>query len=976
MSALTLDDFGTYFKEVHGHPPFTWQRDLMHEVAVARRWPDTIDLPTGAGKTACIDIAVFALALDAGSSERWSPRRIAMVVDRRVVVDQAARRGISIVRKLESASAGSAAARVRDRLASLTDESKPLRVAVMRGGMPRDDGWARTPDQPTILASTVDQIGSRLLFRGYGVKPGMWPLHAGLLGNDTLILLDEVHLSRPFQQTLDGIRRYRRASETNRFHVVALSATPGVTAARPWGLTDERRKDTLIRQRLGATKIASRVECDGRDELVDRVAQEARKMAIRHATVAVVVNRVDTAHAVVRALLAGANSPAEPRVELLTGRMRPLDRDDRVASIEPLITAIDGRRKRAAATDGLIVVATQCIEAGADFDFDALITEHASFDALRQRFGRVDRLGEYAASGRQSEAVIVAVREPNEKGKVEIPKDDPIYGTSLQSCWKLLSKLSTKKQPSIDFGVGPMDSALAAAHLDASDAHSPKPSAPALLPVYLDLWSQTSPRPFVEPEVELFLHGPRSGPPDVQVVWRVDLDDVGMWTGGGEVPAIEHVEALPPSSLESVAVPFALAKRWLRGDRSAGRGVLADVDGVSGDDRDRWEARRGSREPVGVVWRGDDSIVLMGDADDLRPGDTVVVPASRGGLFFGSFDPTAKEPVPDLGERATLIAKGRAMLRLHPGALAACGIGVPDQGGLDLLDAGASSWRRRLVNGLVTPRPITLSDGMVVLRGRRVPHTPDLPAGSPDAEQLEPATEQTTDDEASAFAGRQVKLSVHSHDVENWARRFGDRVLDDAALRGALAIAGWLHDVGKADPRFQKLLRDGSDITMARDQALDPKDWPLAKSGMDPRDRRRARFAARRSGYPRGTRHEVMSLAMIDAGGVVAAVAAERNIHGVDVELVLHLVASHHGWCRPMAPAVSECEPSLSVSLDHGGHVLSGTAGHQLHRGDSAITPRFFRLLERYGWHRLAWLEAILRLADHRASEEEADGDA
>ncbi|MCB1979878.1 MAG: DEAD/DEAH box helicase family protein, partial [Burkholderiaceae bacterium] len=209
---LLPSDFGTFHAAAHGgRQPFAWQQRLLEKIVADKAWPRVLDLPTGAGKTTCIDVALFALALDAynNDEDRWCPRRIAMVVDRRIVVDQVAERGRKLLRALMTSS-DSVVAEVANRLRSLARTGdEPLGVFALRGGMPKDDAWARAPDQALVIASTVDQIGSRMLMQGYGVSQGMKPVHAGLLANDTLLLLDEVHLSEPFRQTLDQLAHLR-----------------------------------------------------------------------------------------------------------------------------------------------------------------------------------------------------------------------------------------------------------------------------------------------------------------------------------------------------------------------------------------------------------------------------------------------------------------------------------------------------------------------------------------------------------------------------------------------------------------------------------------------------------------------------------------------------------------------------------------------------------------------------------------------
>jgi CRISPR-associated endonuclease/helicase Cas3 len=203
--------------------------------------------------------------------------------------------------------------------------------------------------------------------------------------------------------------------------------------------------------------------------------------------------------------------------------------------------------------------------------------------------------------------------------------------------------------------------------------------------------------------------------------------------------------------------------------------------------------------------------------------------------------------------------------------------------------------------------------------------------------------------------------------VEERARDYAKRLGLSDELSKDLSLAAWLHDVGKADRRFQRMLRGGSEIAYYRDE-----ERILAKSGMAAGSKAEHRRAQRLSGYPRGTRHEVQSVAMIEtARGQVA-----ERAH--DLDLVMHLVASHHGHCRPFAPAIEDPGPVEVVLAEHEsatfGTLAFGatTSAHGLHRLDSPLADRFWSLVTKYGWLELCWLEAILRLADHRASEDEA----
>jgi len=964
---MKLPSFGAFFAAIHpGRTPFPWQERLAQRVLDPETgWPSLLDLPTGAGKTSALDVALYALA---AAPDRM-PRRTILVIDRRIVVDQGALHAREVLAAMVEARDGPARL-VADRLRSLfqgAPQDPPFAVAVLRGGMPRDNDWARRPDQPVIGVSTVDQVGSRLFFRGYGVNPRSASIHAGLLGNDTLLLLDEVHLAEPFAQTLAALQtRFRRTVPglPDRFTVVRMSATPGSSPKDSFGLADDDRGHPVLSRRLQASKRAALrvVRVSGDDEAEKRgvlaraAVTEALALQERGARiVAIVVNRVDTARQA-RALL------ADPKLRtdalLVTGRMRPIDRDELVR--DQLMPRCGPRDRREAPERPLVVVATQCIEAGADLDFDGLVTECASLDALRQRFGRLDRQGALGTT-----AAVILGRSDEIAGRTP----DPVYGTALAKTWEWLT--AAAKADIVDFGIAdlPAPTEHGSARLDLL---APKPDAPILLPAHLDAWTQTAPVPDYEPDIALWLHGPRPAAADVQIVWRSDLrlPEPGETGEAATDPETEDLlertirllSASRPSSLEALSVPLGAARRWLAGQTSP---ALADV--IFTDDEDDPRSNKRPESPVvGLRWRGELSQWVR--TAELRPGDVVVVPATQGGLNYGSYDPVSHEPVSDLGVVAALRGRGKVELRLHPDAFACLKLPagqVPCPGDdetrgdfLQRLREWADAWPVDPPCTIMTAHEwAVLRDALRGHLSGRLEREPPVFLANPRRLRGE-IHDAVTEDDDSPFIGDEVTLAQHSGDVEDFARRFAEALDLGPELAEDLALAGWLHDVGKADPRFQQWLVGGSEVRAALLPA------PLAKSRHYGGSRAERTLAQRRAGYPSGYRHELLSLALVEASD-----GALQRAH--DRDLVLHLVASHHGYCRPFAPFADHTQ-ELHVSLRHGQIELAASTRHRRARLDSGVSDRFWLLVERYGWWGLAWLEAVIRLADHRASERSA----
>ena len=945
---LLVSDFPTWMQDVHGHAPFPWQRRLL-SVVLKDGWPKVLKLPTASGKTTALDIALFALAIEANErpARRRMPMRMALVVDRRIVVDGAFDRAKRIRNALQARSSPVVAA-VATALSSLGGEH-PLDVALLRGGIYRENRWARQPNQPTILCSTVDQVGSRLLHRGYGLSPRTWPIHAGLLGNDTLILLDEAHCSAAFLQTLEQLAKLRGHETANLglpFAVTAMTATPRAVDD-VFELDEADRVEPVLQQRLGRPRPISLVESKEKSDkdFVQTMRDAVTGQLRTGVTVLAVVNRVRAARALFSAL---EKLPIAERPELLllTGRARPIERDELVRKHAARLMAGRDRETFAGAT-ALVVVATQCVEVGADFDVDALVTEASPLDALRQRLGRLNRLGLLDTAP----CTVVARHELAWHGEGE-PPEDPIYGMAVAQTWHWLS--CEQAQAPLDGGV------LALA--ERAQAHAEGPSAvslnaavidaPIIFPQYCDLWAQTGPAPALSPEPSVFLHGPERGRPEVQLVWRADLNDAPceLWA--------DIVALCVPVSSEALSLSLFVAREWLKGSLKPNQDDATDVEGL-GDTPDELDKQNApnAREPRPFLcWRGRDETMASSDASELRPGDTLVVPAAYGGCDAFGWQPDSEVAVVDCADQARMRSKRAPALRLHP---AVCGAGVPvaerkNDEQPDNLDELIDEALRTL-----GARQDALGEEARQLAGDKKREVEPHPSGigyvvTGRAGWAENARDFSDEDDSSSTAPREVGLAEHLVDVRDLARSYAAAVGLSAELVDDLALAAHLHDLGKADPRFQAWLRDGDAIVAARGRLL-------AKSpGMRP-SRLAARRAQVRARYPLGGRHELLSVRLAESCPELLQSAHDRD-------LVLHLVESHHGYCRPFAPVVADERP-LMVRVEHDGNALSASSLTALERLDSGVAERFFVLMRRYGWWGLSYLEACVRLADHRASE-------
>ena len=913
---LSPDDFTEFFAAVHkGDGPFQWQERLLGQVLTGR-WPDRIDAPTGAGKTAVIDVHVFAVALMATETTTVRvPRRLALVVDRRALVDDQHEHARALADLLATATGDGVVARVAHALRGLRagagrdwkeKELDPLVVGSLRGGLPASRAWRDDPVACAVINATPDMWGSRVLLRGYGATRHARPREAGLLARDSVVVVDEAHLARQLLRTARRVTELQGCAEEKlavpALQVVETTATPSTAGGITVGVEEaDFAVDTELARRLCTAKPVRTLPLPawplpdkgpahkaGLRELVDATK---RLHAEFGATVGCLVNTVGVAVEVAKEL-----KDAGLEVELLCGRLRPHDIAELRHRRGGLLTL-----KGNPAVD--VLVATQTLEVGVDLDLHAMVTELAPGTALAQRAGRVNRLG--------LRPTAVEVIVPADPGTLTGVKTGPYDADDLQEAFSWLGERAND-----GLGLAPWafrDAAplppsvrrVPGARVHAADTW------PFLRLELWDTWqlARTSDELAAEPDLELWLSDDLEPDRDIGLLVRAGLDtDV--------TAAVEMLRILPPRRHEVFPTPLALARRVLK-------------ERIQTSDVPRVMLRVRARE-----------VDVLEDPDDLRPGDQIVVDCTCRVFRAGVVDELGTDQATDVLEsgdpRKGDLALVLDWVRDVEGAAAASFDEPTDR----TKRAGLAAVVQGLAQGAVERRQKWLLDVATLLRGRIADVDVVLqeslgPEGQPRV-LIADQRRARRDDEARQTwtpAEDAVTLDQHQDAVAKRAEVIGSRLGLGVELVEMLRLAGLHHDDGKEDRRFQATLKVApDDAVLAKSRGLSPSQWRAAYS---------------ESGLPSGWRHEQLS----------AALCWDRLDGEAERDLVTRLVGTSHGRGRAGYPHTGTelcAEPDAAVELFD-----DGLWDEIVERTD-----------RRFGVWGTAYLEALLRAADGQISGE------
>lgn len=369
--------FDKFFRQGSGgYSPFPYQQRL----AEMEKWPDLARIPTGLGKTLAVELSwIWRRRFHPNPAvRRATPHRLIYVLPMRTLVEQTTH--------------------VAEKCLTRLDLRGSIGVHQLLGGDVNSD-WALYPEREAIVVGTQDMLLSRALNRGYALSRFEWPRQYGLLNADALWVVDEVQLMGSALATTVQLDYFRHELGTiGPTHTLWMSATAEpewlttadkTTAPTLFELNASDREHPIVLRRLTAAKRLRALP--GSDKLATailRVHQQGTRTLV-------VCNTVDRAkklfQEIQRTLDRGARDGTagseQPDVLLIHGQFRPVER---LSLDQRLMERVNPHGP------GVIVLATQVVEAGVDISARTLVTELAPWASLVQRFGRCNRFGDDA----------------------------------------------------------------------------------------------------------------------------------------------------------------------------------------------------------------------------------------------------------------------------------------------------------------------------------------------------------------------------------------------------------------------------------------------------------------------------------------------------------------------------------------------------------------------------------------------------
>lgn len=881
------------FKALTDFSPFSWQRRLYNNM-VKGDIPAVCDIPTGLGKTSVIPIWLVALVhqIHELGGKRTIPARLVYIVDRRTVVDQAT----------------SVAEQMRERLSTPNDarwqvhsvalqllstelkrisvtEDPVIAVSTLRGELADNKEWEADPTKPAIIIGTIDMIGSKLLFNGYGDRRYGRSQHAGLIGQDSIIVHDEAHLTPAFSELLRQLTKIQQKSgETRPVKILELSATlrSGFDSAFTL-LANEEKEDQIVEERICAIKrvhlhVLNTGQTEKDRDIMRKVREKIVDISLGYRDgkdkILIYVQSPEDALDIFNQLRKAVGGE---RVEILTGTMRGYERDKLVQ--KPLFLKFLNSGSSVERT--VYLVSTSAGEVGIDIDADHMVCDLTPLDSFIQRLGRVNRRGGRDKTA-QIDVVAQSVTSRSEFRSSEIRE-------AMNATFRVLKEWADMNSGEIDGSPRRLHELVGRMSPEQREgAFAPRAPAPELTDILLDSWSLTSVNTDLPgcPPVASYLHGSGRELPETYVVWRSEvklLADAKV----DKAALNEWFEACPILTQERLHDRTDRVKdkltSLLKERRKQNNNQMLDFPVILLDPRG--EARL--KEKNENQWYNLSEIA----GKDLNLNYSIVIlPFEAGGL----------------GDSGTLDAKSTTTV--------------------DVADkiTGTSKRRQRRVmtedeNGKVYRSAVESDNSEVLMSGLR--EVCRITLKEPEEESSEGGRYlilfAEREEQAEMTRIRQ-SLAFHLSAITGEMGRICDNLQLDKSLKEAFIIAAEWHDRGKNRPIWQWYANN-------KGEAI-----PLAKSI-------RYRDGRDLGGY----RHEF--------GSLLEAEKEYRIRTHPEADLILHLIASHHGRARPHFETSAW---DVTYTTDEN------------EAASARVMRRFEILQQRFGRWGLTWLESLMRCAD------------